>query len=94
MKKIKGIKIINKEVLLSQIADDTTLCLAGSEGSFNECIQTFRKFALISLLKTNNEKTQVVCTGSRKKLSGTIFKGYEFLLRNRNFLSPWYQLFN
>ena len=33
---IKGMNIHNKEILLSQFADDTTLCLDGSEESFYE----------------------------------------------------------
>ena len=67
MNKIKGMNINNKEVLLSQFADDTILCLDGSKESFYECIQTLKKYALISGLKVNDEKTQVVWTGSRKK---------------------------
>ena len=47
-------------VLLSQFADDTTLCLDGSEESFKESIQTLKKSALFSGLKLNNDKTQVV----------------------------------
>lgn len=47
------------EVLLSQFEDDTTLCLDSSEESFNKSIQTNKKFAFISRLKMNNEKTQV-----------------------------------
>ena len=40
MKKIKGMNINNKDVLLSQFADDTTLCLDGSEESFYESIDS------------------------------------------------------
>ena len=39
--------INNKEVLLWQFADGTTLCLDGSEESFYESIQTLKKYALI-----------------------------------------------
>ena len=52
--------INNKEVLLSQFADNITLCLDGKEESFNESIQTLRKIAIIYGLKTNNEKTLTV----------------------------------
>ena len=65
--KIKGMNINNKEVLLLQFADDTTLCLDGSEESFYKSIQTLTKYALISGLNVSDEKTQVVWTGSRKK---------------------------
>ena len=81
--KIKGMNINNKDVLLSQFADDTTLCLDSSEESFYESIQTL-KHALISGLKVNDKKTQVVWIGSRKKSQVRFFKGYEFLL------GPWY----
>ena len=58
--KIKGMNINNKEVLLLQFAADTTLCLDGSEESFYKSIQTLTKYALISGLKVNAERTQVV----------------------------------
>ena len=38
-------------VLLLQFADDSTLCLDGSEKSFKESVQTLEKFALFSGLK-------------------------------------------
>ena len=66
MKKIKCMNINNKEVLLAQFANDITLCLDGSKESFYESIQTLKKYALISGLKVNDKKTQVVWTGSRK----------------------------
>ena len=53
-------------MLLSQFADDTTLCLDGSEESFKESIQTLKKFAFFCGLKLNNDKTQVVWIGSKK----------------------------
>ena len=53
-------------VLLSQFADDTTLCLDVSEESFKESIQTLKKFAFFCGLKLNNDKTQVVWIGSKK----------------------------
>ena len=63
--KIKGMNINNKDALLSHFADDTALCLDGSEESFYESTETLKKYALISGLKVNDEKTQVVCIGSR-----------------------------
>ena len=41
-KKIKGITLKEKEILLKQFADDTTLFLDGSERSFNESIWTLQ----------------------------------------------------
>ena len=63
---IKGIKINAKDCLLTQFADDTSLCLDGSKKSFEEAIQTLTKFSEFSGLKMNTEKTQVVWIGSRK----------------------------
>ena len=64
--KIRGIKLKAHEVLLSQFADDTSLCLDGSEESFRECIRVLKLFAEISGLKINNDKTNVVWIGSMK----------------------------
>jgi exonuclease III len=63
---IKGINIKGKECLLSQFADDTTLCLDGSEKSFNETMSVLSKFTRISGLKVNIDKTQIVWIGSMK----------------------------
>jgi hypothetical protein len=58
--------IKGKECLLSQFADDTTLCLDGSEKSFNETMYVLSKFTRISGLKVNIDKTQIVWIGSMK----------------------------
>ena len=63
---IKGIEIRGKENLLTQFADDTTLCLDGTERSFSEAINTIRKFADMSGLKMNSQKTQIIFIGSLK----------------------------
>ena len=63
---IKGFKLNEKEILLAQFADDTTLCLDGSEQTFNESIHTLQRFAQISGLKMNNDKTCIVWIGSKK----------------------------
>ena len=63
---IKGIKLREKEILLSQFADDTTLFLDGSKRSFEQAIHIIKKFADISGLKMNYDKTQVVWIGSKK----------------------------
>ena len=78
-------------VLLSQFADDTTLCLDGSEESFKESIQTLKKFALFSGLKLNNDKTQVVWIGSKKN-SKVRFLRDEFLLGPWNLPSSWHKV--
>lgn len=78
-KEIKGLKINEIEILLSQFADDTSLFLDGTEKSFTECIGVLNYFASISGLKVNYEKTQVVWIGSRTN-SGMRF------MRDSNFI--------
>ena len=65
-KNIKGIKINNTEIKLSQYADDTSAYLDGSQTSLEETLNELDIFANISGLKTNFDKTQVVWIGSNK----------------------------
>ena len=76
--RIKGIKIRDYDVLLNQFADDTSLCLAGSEESLEEAVRVLERFAGLSGLKMNMDKTQIIWIGSRKN-SGIRF------LRDKNF---------
>ena len=76
---IKGITIKNKENLLSQFADDTTVFLDGSEKSFREIVSTLYKFSLVSGLKINFEKSQIIWLGSQKNC------GIRFM-RDKNFV--------
>ena len=76
---IKGIKIKDKTSLLSQFADDTTLCLDGSERSFVEAMGVLSRFAEVSGLKINTDKTQIVWIGSMKNCNIRY-------MRDRNFL--------
>ena len=48
---------------MSQFADDTNVCLDGSEESLTECIKTLEAFTLIASLRLNNEKTHLVWIG-------------------------------
>ena len=77
-KKIKGIKLKEKEFLLSQFADDTTLGLDGREESFTEAIHTFDKFSAVSGLQINNDKTVAVWIGSRKNCGMKFFRDRNF----------------
>ena len=77
--KIKGIKIKNKEILLSLFADDTTLYLDGSEQSFNEAIRTIELFSSMSGLKMNNDKTQIAWIGSRKNSNVKFMRDKNFI---------------
>ena len=63
---IKGINLNNNENLLVQFADDTTICLDGSEQTFREAINTITRFARMSGLKINKQKTQCIFIGSLK----------------------------
>ena len=63
---LKGIKLDNEVILVSQYADDTSLVLDGTEKSLQEAISELNMFASISGLKINTNKTQVVWIGSKK----------------------------
>ena len=63
---IKGININEKEVKLSQFADDTSLILDGSEKSLSAAMLDITKFGNLSGLKMNFSKTQVIWIGSKK----------------------------
>ena len=76
---IKGLQIKNSLTLLSQFADDTALCLDGTERSFNEAVGTLSLFARISGLKINIEKTQAVWLGNRRG------RGIRYM-RDKNFI--------
>ena len=57
---IKGIKINNKEFILTQYADDTSVILDVSEESLNETLSELENYAKISGRKVNFSKTHVV----------------------------------
>ena len=59
-KDIKGIKIGDSEYTVSQLADDTTIMLDGSEQSFESTMYLLNKFANMSGLKINVSKTRAV----------------------------------
>ena len=71
-KKIKGIKINNKEFILTQYADDTSVILDGSEESLNETLNELENYAKFSGLKVNFTKTHVVWIGSKKYSTDSI----------------------
>ena len=71
-KKIKGIKLNNKEFILTQYADDTSVILDGSEESLNETLNELENYAKYSGLKVNFAKTHVVWIGSKKYSTDSI----------------------
>lgn len=65
-KKVKGFKIDDSEVLLSQYADDTSLILDGSKSSLTEAIKELKLFEKFSGLKINANKSEVIWIGSKR----------------------------
>ena len=57
---ISGILVNNKEIKLSQYADDTTLILDGSRESLTASLKTLNHFYEISGLKLNDKKTEAL----------------------------------
>lgn len=61
---MKGIEIGNTEFLMSQYADHTTIILDGSKNSLQTLMSELESFYIMSGLKMNQSKTQVVWIGS------------------------------
>ena len=59
---IKGIIVNGIKHVISLYADDTSLFLVGDATSFKECLHIFEKFRLLSGLKVNFDKTEVMPT--------------------------------
>ena len=60
---IKGYEIFGKEIVISQLADDTSLFLDGSQESFEYCVHTILEYAKYSGLAMNFDKTKCVWFG-------------------------------
>ena len=78
-KKIKGITLREKEILLSLFADDTTLFLDGTEQSFREAIKMLDTFSAMSGLNVNNDKTQISWIGSMKNCNIKYMRDKNFI---------------
>ena len=61
---ISGILVNNKEIKLSQYADDTTLILDGSRESLTASLKTLDDFYEISGLKLSDKKTEALWIGA------------------------------
>ena len=57
---IKGINVNGIKHVISLYADDTSLFLVGDATPFKECLYIFKKFRLLSGLKMNFDKTEVM----------------------------------
>jgi hypothetical protein len=75
-KSIKGIELVNKEVKISQMADDTSLFLTSTD-SIQPVIETLDQFKLLSGLKANIEKTKFYNIGTTD-FSATDMKDFSF----------------
>lgn len=69
--KIKGITVGNIEKKISQLADDTSIILDGSEESLLETISTLHRFSEMSGLCINCSKTHTVWIDSQKYSNDT-----------------------
>ena len=63
---IKGIRIGEKELKISLLADDSTCFLDGSEDSFNNLFATLNRFAVCSGCKVNLSKSEAIWIGAKK----------------------------
>jgi hypothetical protein len=69
---IKGIKLDESEYLISQLADDTTIFLDGSENSLRNCLLVLDKLCECSGLKANVDKTEAIWLGSKLRYTGKV----------------------
>ena len=65
-KDIKGITVNEKEIQITQFADDTTLILNGERSPLQEALNTLEIFGSYSGLVVNTDKTQVVWIGKKR----------------------------
>lgn len=63
---IKGIKVGDTEITLSQYADDTNFILDGSDQSLRSALQVLDRYYRISGLKINESKTKIIWIGRNK----------------------------
>ena len=60
---VQGIKIADEKILLSQFADDTAFFLNGTRDCFCSCIRILQRFASVSCLQLNYDKSTAVWIG-------------------------------
>ena len=74
---IKGLSVNNCRTKLSQYADDTELFIAAEENSLKEIFSTFKKFELLSGLKINIDKTEILPIGCTVNEDISFLNNYE-----------------
>ena len=72
-KHVKGIKVWDKEFVIFQYADDTSLILDSSKQSLEQALIVLKFYANISSLGVNVDKTSVIWFGSMKNYSELTF---------------------
>ena len=73
----KGIVINNKEMKISQYADDTQILLDGTERSLRESLQVLSKFYKLSGLKINEEKTRAIWIAAKSNSNDKLCNDYK-----------------
>ena len=88
---IKGISVNQKEIKLSQYADDTTLILDGSKDALETSLDVIGKFSKISGLRLNNKKTEALWIGSKARSQDITFpeKGFRWQHLKIKTLGVW-----
>ena len=71
-KNIRGIKVKDTEIKITQLADDTT-CFVSDVDSVSEILNLFQNFHKCAGLKVNVEKTKAIYIGSLKHKTDTYF---------------------
>jgi hypothetical protein len=69
---LNGVKINDKEFLLSQYADDSSLVLEDDPKSLDNSIKLFHKFTECAGWRINIDKTETIWIGSRKGYLGKL----------------------
>ena len=84
-KHVKGIKVGDKEFVISQYADNTSLILDGSKQSLEQALIVLKFYANISGLGVNFDKTSVIWFGSMKHSEITFCDEYNLHWETGNF---------
>ena len=83
---VKRIKVGNKEFVISQYADDTSLILDGSETSIKNALLVLKFYAKIFGLDVNVDKTSVIWIGSMRNSNIILCKDYSLHWGKETFL--------
>lgn len=82
---IKGIRIGESNIIISQYADDTSIILDGSKKSLKTCLKVLQFYAEASGLCINVEKTNVIWIGSKKNSNEKFCEEYNLSWNNNEY---------